>query len=44
VGLEDNIRMPNGDPAKGSYEQVKWAAQVARLAGRKVATPDDARQ
>jgi len=44
VGLEDNIRMPNGDVAKGSYEQVQWAAQVVNLAGREVATPDDARR
>ena len=44
VGLEDNIRMPDGRLAKGSYEQVEWAAKVAKLAGREVATPDDARE
>ncbi|MDB9822815.1 3-keto-5-aminohexanoate cleavage protein [Deltaproteobacteria bacterium] len=44
VGLEDNTRMPNGDLAKGSFEQVQWAVEVARLAGREVATPDEARQ
>jgi len=44
VGLEDNIRMPNGELAKGSYEQVQWAVGVARLAGREVASPDEARQ
>jgi 3-keto-5-aminohexanoate cleavage enzyme len=44
VGLEDNVRMPDGQPAKGSYEQVRWAAQVARLAGREVASPDEARR
>lgn len=43
VGLEDNTRMPNGELAKGSYEQVQWAADVARLAGREVASPDEAR-
>ena len=43
VGLEDNTRMPSGELAKGSWEQVQWAAQVARLAGRDVATPDEAR-
>lgn len=43
VGLEDNTRMPNGQLAKGSWEQVRWAAQVARLAGREVAAPADAR-
>jgi 3-keto-5-aminohexanoate cleavage enzyme len=44
VGLEDNIKLPNGDMAKGSYEQVKWAVEVARLAGREVAAPDEARK
>ncbi len=44
VGLEDNVRMPNGDPAKGSFEQVQWAADVTRLSGREVASPDEARK
>ena len=44
VGLEDNIRMPSGALAKGSYEQVRWAVQVARLAGREIATPDEAKE
>ena len=44
VGLEDNTRMPKGSLAKGSFEQVRWAVEVARLAGRKVASPDEARQ
>jgi 3-keto-5-aminohexanoate cleavage enzyme len=44
VGIEDNIRMPNGDLAKGSYEQVKWAVEVAKLAGREVASPKEARE
>lgn len=44
VGLEDNIRMPDRKLAKGSYAQVRWAAEVARLAGREVASPDDARK
>lgn len=43
VGLEDNTRMPNGELAQGSWEQVRWAAQVARLAGREVADPTEAR-
>lgn len=34
VGLEDNIRMPNGGLAKGSWEQVMWAKKVAEAAGR----------
>jgi len=44
VGLEDNVRMPSGALARGSYEQVQWAVQVARLAGREVASPDEARK
>jgi len=44
VGLEDNVRMPNGDLAKGSWEQVEWCVEVAKLAGRDVATPDEARK
>ncbi len=43
VGLEDNVRMPDGELAKGSWEQVQWAVRVTRLAGREVATPDEAR-
>lgn len=42
VGLEDNIRTIDGALAKGSYEQVEWAAKVAKLAGREVATPAEA--
>ena len=44
VGLEDNIRTIDGALAKGSYEQVEWAAKVARIAGREPATPDEARK
>ena len=41
VGLEDNIRTIDGALAKGSYEQVEWAAKVAKIAGREVATPEE---
>jgi 3-keto-5-aminohexanoate cleavage enzyme len=44
VGLEDNTRMPDGELAKGSWEQVEWAVKVAKLAGREVATPEEARK
>ncbi|MFW9874852.1 MAG: 3-keto-5-aminohexanoate cleavage protein [Candidatus Thorarchaeota archaeon] len=44
VGLEDNIRVPDGRLAKGSWEQVEWAAKVSKLAGREVATPDETRK
>jgi len=44
VGLEDNIRMPNGDLAKGSWEQVEWAKKVAELSGREIAQGDEAKK
>lgn len=44
VGIEDNIKMPNGDLAKGSWEQVEWAKKVGELAGRQIAQGDEARK
>lgn len=44
VGLEDNTRMPNGEMAKGSYEQVEWAVGVAASLNRSPATPAEARK
>ncbi len=44
VGLEDNIRLPNGELAKGNYEQVEVAVKIAECLGRTPATPDEARQ
>lgn len=44
VGLEDNVRLPNGDLAKGNYELVEWAVKVAEITGREPATPDEARR
>ena len=44
VGLEDNIRMPDGEMAKGNYELVEVAVKVAECMGREVATPDEARE
>lgn len=43
VGLEDNIRIPSGELARGSWEQVEWAAKIASCLGREPATPDEAR-
>ncbi|MBT8341426.1 MAG: 3-keto-5-aminohexanoate cleavage protein [Desulfatitalea sp.] len=43
VGLEDNVRLPNGELAKGNYELVALAVQVAELCSREPATPDEAR-
>jgi 3-keto-5-aminohexanoate cleavage enzyme len=44
VGLEDNVRTPTGELAKGSWEQVEWAAKIASCLGREPATPDEARK
>jgi 3-keto-5-aminohexanoate cleavage enzyme len=44
VGLEDNIRVPTGELAKGSWEQVEWAAKIASCLGREPATPAEARE
>lgn len=43
VGLEDNVRAPNGALVKGSYELVEWAVRAAEIVGREPATPDEAR-
>jgi 3-keto-5-aminohexanoate cleavage enzyme len=42
-GLEDNIYLSKGVLAKGSHELVARVAQLARSAGREVATPAQAR-
>jgi 3-keto-5-aminohexanoate cleavage enzyme len=44
VGLEDNIKMPNGDLAKGNYELVENAVRIIEALGHEVATPDEARE
>lgn len=44
VGLEDNVRMPNGELAKGNYELVEQAVRVAELCSREPATPEEARK
>jgi 3-keto-5-aminohexanoate cleavage enzyme len=44
VGLEDNIRVPSGELAKGSWEQVEWAVKMAACLGREPASPDEARE
>jgi len=43
VGLEDNIRMPDGELARGNYELVENAVRIVRALGLEVATPDEAR-
>jgi 3-keto-5-aminohexanoate cleavage enzyme len=44
VGLEDNVRLPNGELAKGNYELVEWATAVANSLGREPATSNRARE
>lgn len=43
IGLEDNIRMPDKSLARGSWEQILWVKDLARVAGREIASPDEAR-
>ena len=44
IGLEDNVRMPGGEMAKGSWEQAIWVKQIAKIADRPIATPNEARK
>jgi len=44
VGLEDNFRNIRGETLKGNYEAVEWAVEVCKVAGRSVASPEEARR
>lgn len=44
VGLEDNTRVPGGELAKGSWEQIKVLVEIARIVERPVASPAEARE
>lgn len=44
VGLEDNIFLSRGVLAKGSYELVAQVAALAQEKGRRVASPEEARE
>jgi len=44
IGLEDNVRVPGGALAKGSWEQAEWAAKIAQILDRQVASPAEARE
>jgi 3-keto-5-aminohexanoate cleavage enzyme len=44
VGLEDNIRMPKGELAKGNFELVENAVRIIEALGCQPATPDEARK
>jgi 3-keto-5-aminohexanoate cleavage enzyme len=44
VGWEDNPYLPNGEIAKSNAELVECVVEMARLIGREVATPEEARE
>lgn len=44
VGLEDNVKMPNGEVANGNYELVEIAVKIAEILGMEPASPDEARE
>lgn len=44
VGMEDNVLMKKGQLAKNNVEFVKRAVDLIHLAGKEVATPDEARE
>jgi 3-keto-5-aminohexanoate cleavage enzyme len=44
VGLEDNIWISKGKLSEGSWDQVKKASEIAKLADREIASPDEARE
>ncbi|MEO7803508.1 MAG: 3-keto-5-aminohexanoate cleavage protein [Actinomycetota bacterium] len=43
VGLEDNFYLPDGSMASSNGDLVAAAAEIVRLSGRQVASPDEAR-
>lgn len=43
VGFEDNVYMSKGVPASSNGEFVERIVSIARLLGREIATPDEAR-
>lgn len=42
--LEDNIRKPNGELAKGNREHLEWAKKLANHFDREMAQGDEARE
>jgi uncharacterized protein (DUF849 family) len=44
VGLEDNFYLPGGEMVKSNGELVAQAAQMARSAGRPLATVEETKQ
>jgi len=44
VGFEDNVYLEKGVLAKSNGEMVEKVVQIAKLMGREIATPDEARE
>ena len=44
VGFEDNLYIEKGVLAKSNGELVEKAVKIAKLLGREIATPDEARE
>ena len=44
VGFEDNLYLEKGVLAKSNGEMVEKAVKLAKLRGREIATPDEARE
>jgi 3-keto-5-aminohexanoate cleavage enzyme len=44
VGFEDNLYLERGRLAKSNGEMVEKAASIAKLLGREIATPAEARE
>jgi 3-keto-5-aminohexanoate cleavage enzyme len=43
VGMEDNLYLRRGEPVESNAQLVDRTVEIARLLGREVATPDEAR-
>jgi 3-keto-5-aminohexanoate cleavage enzyme len=44
VGLEDNLYIEKGKPARSNAQLVEKAVRIARELGREIATPNEARK
>jgi 3-keto-5-aminohexanoate cleavage enzyme len=44
IGLEDNLLMPNGQPAESNHQLIAEAVRLAAFFNRRPATPDEARE
>lgn len=44
IGLEDNLLMPDGQPAESNHQLIAEAVRLAAFFNRRPATPDEARE